>query len=108
MAAGIFFNGFSEIGIPEVGPVFWADDNFRVRNLPEQKIGDAKFTGGSNEKVRVRELRGVKVFGKKLVINISWVDLAGCRFYCDGARRICDFLTRPIGEREDEIESGVF
>ena len=47
------------------------------------------------------------MFGKKLVINISWVDLAGCRFYCDGARRICDFLTRPIGEREDEIESGV-
>jgi hypothetical protein len=37
----------------EIGPKSWGYKQFRVRNLPEQKVADPKFTTGANQQLRI-------------------------------------------------------
>ena len=56
-----FGNRGVEVGFAEVGPEFWRDVEFGVAELPEEKIGEAHFTGRADEQVRIGPFCGVEV-----------------------------------------------
>src|SRR5207247_49904 len=62
--------GFQVVGI-EVGPQRVGDEHLRIRTLPEQEVAHAPFTGGTDDQVRIREVRVVHVRRDGRLVDFS-------------------------------------
>ena len=56
--------GFEEAGALEIGPESFRDKNFGVGDLPEEKIADAHFAAGADEKIGIGQVGGVEMLGE--------------------------------------------
>jgi len=53
-----------ETGAIEIRPERFRDKDFRVGNLPEQKIADAHFPAGANQEIGIGKVGGVEMSGE--------------------------------------------
>jgi hypothetical protein len=65
-----FFYGFEKIVPAKIGPELLCHVDFRVTQLPEQKIRNPHFAGGPNEQIRIRPLMRIQAFGKDFGIDL--------------------------------------
>src|SRR4029077_3499386 len=85
----------------EIRPQLWRHIHFGIRKLPEQKIGNPHFTGGSNQQVRVWIISRVKMFAEHLRINHRSIDVRGAACSRQAANPIDDLSPAAVTEREN-------
>ena len=107
MASSIFLHGGQEIFLGEFGPRFWRDDDFGVAELPEEKVGEAHFAGGADEKIGVGGAGGVEAGGEGGFVDGVRIEGAGPGVAGEGAGGVGDFGARAVAEGEGEGEGGV-
>src|SRR5207245_11160805 len=64
-------DGFVQMPLVEVGPKRVCDPDFRVGDLPEKKVTDPELATGSNQQIRVRQPRCIKVRCKFIFLNTA-------------------------------------
>ena len=71
IAAGVLLQRGIELGLAKVRPEGRGDDQFRIGDLPEQKIAHAHLAAGANQQVGIREPGGVKILGDGLLVRVK-------------------------------------
>ena len=61
--------------LAKVRPIGRGDINFSIGNLPQQEIADAHLPTGSDQKVRIRYVSGIKVLSDSIRVNRIRVNL---------------------------------
>lgn len=67
--------GAVEFGFVKIGPEGGGDINFAIGHLPQQKITQAHFTAGTDQKIGIRDAVGIKV-----IVDQGFIDIAGSQF----------------------------
>ena len=60
---------FEQAGAGKIGPESFGYVHFGVGDLPEQKIADAHFSAGADQKIGIGEARGVEMLGDGLFVG---------------------------------------
>src|SRR5580658_5121159 len=102
VAPGVFLQRLEKLRLAEIGPERGGDDQFRVGNLPQQKIADAHLAAGANEKVRVRIMAGVKVLRDHLFVDFRRLQPPVLDLLRHAARGLDDLGAAAVAERQDK------
>ena len=82
-AALVGGDGFEKVEAVEVGPEAVGDEDLGVGDLPEEEVGDALLSGGTDDEVGVGHVRGVEGAGDGGLIE--GFERAGAEEVVDGA-----------------------
>src|SRR5580658_1325207 len=107
VAPGVFLQRLEKLRLAEIGPERGGDDQFRVGNLPQQKIADAHLAAGADEKVRVRIMTGVKVLRNQLLVDFRRLQLPFLDLLRHAADGLDYFCAGAVTERQNQSESVV-
>src|SRR5439155_3746199 len=89
----------------EVGPQDVRDPEFRVCELPEQKVGDAQLAARSDEEVRIGQPVRVELPREEILVDLLGRDPLLPVLLEDASHRVDDFRTTPVGNRQHEDEA---
>jgi hypothetical protein len=92
----------------KIGPQCRRDIDFRVGELPQEKIAEAHFAAGADKQIGVGIIAGIEVMIEDLLVDLGAVEMAEFDFADDGVNGFDDLDATTITEREDEDEPGVF
>src|SRR4029077_11122019 len=98
--------GCKEMGAVEVGPENFGDEDFGVGNLPEEKIADAHFAAGANEKIGIRKIGGVEMAGE-LTFGDWLRGAVAVALGEEGVHGVDDFGAASVIEGDRENHAGV-
>ena len=76
---------------------------FRIGRLPEQEVGNACFTRGSNHKIRVRQKVGVQVLWQRFFIYGIRRQAAGCHIRSQAFCRAGHLISPTVVERNCQV-----
>ena len=68
------------IGFAEIRPERLCNHQFRVGNLPKQKVAHAHFAAGADQQVRVGNIPRVKMLRENLLGDISGIQFTRLNF----------------------------
>ncbi len=69
-------NGLDQFVPVEIRPKGVCHIEFRIGNLPEKEVGDAKFPTRPDEEIRIRDPPGPEVLGETLEVDFLGSNLA--------------------------------
>src|SRR5271166_1889392 len=84
--------------IVEIGPQNGQKNQFRVRGLPQKKVGEPHFPRRPDDEVRVRKVRRVEPRGDLIGVDGACVEPALANVDREPPRRLDDFLSAPVVE----------
>ena len=96
-----------EIRTPKIRPQLVHHHEFRVRDLPEEKVGDAHFAGRSDEQIGITELRMIEELTEHFRRHVLGSDLSRPRHFHRAARRARDLRARAVTEGQIERQACV-
>ena len=99
--------GFEEARAVEIGPQRLSDENFSVRDLPQQEIADAHFAAGADEKIGIGKVGGVEV-ACQIFLGDRLGRLMAVARGEDCVHGIDNFCTATIVQRDVQDHTGVF
>ncbi len=108
MPTGVFFQCGEELRFAEIWPQRLGDNQFGVRNLPEQEIADAHFAAGANEQVWIGVVRRVEVLRKQMLVDFRRVEFALLYLVADAANGFNDFSAAAVAQGKDQRQAVVF
>src|SRR5689334_19944132 len=91
-----------EVFAPEIGPENVGHPELRVRELPEQEIGDAKLAAGADQEIGIGKPVRVQHAREELLVDPLRLDPVRARLDQDAADRVHDLRAPAVGERQHQ------
>src|SRR6267378_5825805 len=94
-----FFNSLEQVHTAKIRPQGLCDVDFRVGQLPQEKIAEAHFAAGSHDQIRIRQPARVEMLADQLLVYFQMIQaaIAGRRFG-HRTKRIDDLTAGAIVE----------
>ena len=107
VAAGKRRDGSIEMRFSEFRPADVSDPQFRVADLPEQKVADPHFARRANEEVGVGHAPCVEPHRNRLLVDLRRIEQAIADLLRQRPRGIDDLGPRTVVDRQTEPEAVV-
>ena len=95
-----------QVGTIEIGPKGFGDEDFGVRNLPEEEIADTHFSAGADEEIGIGKIDGIEM-ARELFLGDGVRTAVAVAFAKDGVHGIDDFRAAAVVEGDRENHAAV-
>src|SRR5690349_5465996 len=107
IASMILADGKFQILPGEVGPETIEEDELGVGALPEQKIADAFFAAGADQKIRVGNALGQQIAGELLLIHRRGIEAPRFGLLGDLARSTGNLRASAVTQSHGQVEAPI-
>src|SRR6266404_3760136 len=86
----------------KIRPKRWRDYQLRIRNLPKQEVADAHFAAGPDQQIGVRQVMGIEVLRKNLLVDVGGIEFARFHLLRQAANGVDNLGAPAITERHNK------
>src|SRR5258706_13774031 len=86
-----FFYSLQQMNAAKIRPQSLRDVNFRVSQLPQEKIAEPHLAAGAHDQIRVRQSARVEMLANQLLVHFQMIESAiASRRFGHGTKRVND------------------